>query len=129
MLPLEIAEVGRRDRKKRVLSALESVDLSEKVNVKAKNLSGGQKQRLAVARAIVNNPKLIFADEPTGNLDSATGDKIMDLLFNINKTIGSTLLIVTHDTELAARCQIQVQMKDGMIESIKRKKETTRKSK
>lgn len=118
MLPLEIAEVRGRDRKQRVLEALEAVDLAEKVNSKARNLSGGQKQRLAIARAIVNKPKLIFADEPTGNLDSATGDKIIDLLFNINKSIGSTLVIVTHDNDLAARCQMQVRLKDGRIESI-----------
>lgn len=119
MLPLEIAEVGRRDRKQLVLDALAAVDLSEKVNTKARNLSGGQKQRLAIARAIVNKPKLIFADEPTGNLDSATGDKIIDILFDINKTIGSTLVIVTHDNDLASRCGIEVRMKDGRIEEIK----------
>lgn len=118
MLPLEIAEVRGRDRKQRVLEALEAVDLAEKVNSKARNLSGGQKQRLAIARAIVNKPKLIFADEPTGNLDSATGDKIIDLLFNINKSIGSTLVIVTHDNDLATRCQMQVRLKDGRVESI-----------
>lgn len=119
MLPLEIAEVGRRDRKQLVLDALAAVDLSEKVNTKARNLSGGQKQRLAIARAIVNKPKLIFADEPTGNLDSATGDKIIDILFDINKTIGSTLVIVTHDNDLASRCGVEVRMKDGRIEEIK----------
>ncbi len=129
MLPLEIAEVGRRDRKKRVIEALEAVDLSEKINVKARNLSGGQKQRLAIARAIVNKPKLIFADEPTGNLDSATGEKIIDLLFDINKTIGSTIIIVTHDDDLASRCQIQVRLKDGVIESIQKPKQAVRKKK
>lgn len=127
MLPLEIAETRRRDRKKKVLEALEAVELSEKAGTKARNLSGGQKQRLAIARAIVNKPKLIFADEPTGNLDSATGEKIIDLLFEINKTMGSTLVIVTHDSELAGRCQIQVRLKDGKIEDIK--KQTGRKVK
>lgn len=127
MLPLEIAEVKRRDRKKRVLEALEAVDLSEKVNTKARNLSGGQKQRLAIARAIVNKPKLIFADEPTGNLDSATGEKIIKLLFDINKTLGSTLVIVTHDNELASRCQIEVRLKDGKIEKLMKITPKTRK--
>lgn len=122
MLPLEIAEVKRRDRKKHVLEALEAVDLSEKVNVKARNLSGGQKQRLAIARAIVNKPKLIFADEPTGNLDSATGEKVIKLLFDINKTLGSTLVVVTHDDELASKCQVQVRLKDGRVESIQQTK-------
>lgn len=125
MLPLEIAEVKGRDRKERVLEALEAVDLAEKVNTKARNLSGGQKQRLAIARAIVNKPKLIFADEPTGNLDSATGEKVIDLLFNINKTLGSTLVVVTHDDELAARCQVQVRMKDGEIVEILQKSKST----
>ena len=118
MLPLEIAEVRGRDRKQRVMDALAAVELSEKANSRARNLSGGQKQRLAIARAIVNRPKLIFADEPTGNLDSATGDKIIDLLFSINKTLGSTLVIVTHDDELAARCKVQVRLKDGKIDSL-----------
>jgi putative ABC transport system ATP-binding protein len=118
-LPLEIAEVPRRKRKALVRQALEAVDLIDKINNKATNLSGGQKQRLAIARSIVNKPKLIFADEPTGNLDSATGDKIMDLLFDLNKTMGSTLIIVTHDHDLAARCEMQVRIKDGKIEAVK----------
>ena len=115
MLPLEIAKVGRRDRKKHVLEALAAVGLDDKVNALAGNLSGGQKQRLAIARAIVNKPKLIFADEPTGNLDSTTGDKIIKLLFELNRKLGCTLVIVTHDPELAERCKIQVHMKDGEI--------------
>jgi len=122
MLPLEIARVGRRARKAKVLAALNAVELSDKVDNKAANLSGGQKQRLAIARAIVNKPKLIFADEPTGNLDSATGDKIVQLLFGLNKSIGSTLIIVTHDHELAARCQIRINLKDGVIDSMGRTK-------
>ena len=85
---------------------------------KARNLSGGQKQRLAIARAIVNKPSIIFADEPTGNLDSATGEKIEDLLFGLNKQGGSTLIIVTHDSELAQKCDTQIYMKDGKVERI-----------
>lgn len=118
MLPLEIAKVSPRRRKAMVMEALEAVELSEKVSNRASNLSGGQKQRLAIARAIVNKPKLIFADEPTGNLDSATGEKIIDLLFGLNKSLGCTLIIVTHDEELAAKCQIQIQLKDGKIQKI-----------
>lgn len=129
MLPLEIAQVGRRDRRKRVLEALEQVGLAEKIDDKAMNLSGGQKQRLAIARAIVNRPSLIFADEPTGNLDSATGDMIVDLLFGLHKTLGSTLIIVTHDHELAARCSMQIQLKDGKIESLTSKKTTVKRRK
>lgn len=118
MLPLEIAETGRRDRKKLVMDALRAVDLEEKAQSKAKDLSGGQKQRLAIARAIVNKPGLIFADEPTGNLDSTTGEKIIQLLFKLNKTLGSTLVIVTHDDDLAKRCQVRIELKDGKIEKI-----------
>jgi putative ABC transport system ATP-binding protein len=118
MLPLEIARVPRRSRKAKVMQALEAVELSDKAENKAVNLSGGQKQRLAIARAIVGQPKLIFADEPTGNLDSTTGEKIIELLFGLNKSIGSTLIIVTHDHELAARCQIQIRLKDGKIEAM-----------
>lgn len=117
-LPLEISEVPLSRRRKLVTEALEQVELADKINNRAKDLSGGQKQRLAIARAIVNKPKLIFADEPTGNLDSATGDKIIDLLFGLNKTLGATLCVVTHDPDLAARCQIQISLKDGQIVTI-----------
>mgnify|MGYP000991530964 CR=1 FL=1 len=114
-LPLEISRVSRRTRKKRVQVALEQVDLLDKINSKAKDLSGGQKQRLAIARAIVNKPSIIFADEPTGNLDSATGAMVEKLLFTFNKKIGSTLVIVTHDADLAAKCDHQIHIKDGRI--------------
>lgn len=118
VLPLEIAEVPVRRRRTMVEKALGRVELLDKIDSKAKDLSGGQKQRLAIARAIVNKPQIIFADEPTGNLDSATGDKIVDLLFDLNKKLGCTLVIVTHDEELAARCKMRVQVKDGEIISI-----------
>lgn len=117
-LPLEIAHVPFRQRREMIERTLESVELLDKVKSRARDLSGGQKQRLAVARAIVNNPRILFADEPTGNLDSATGEKIEDLLFGYNKRSGSTLIIVTHDHELAAKCDIQIRIKDGVIESI-----------
>ena len=117
-LPLEIAGITGTKRKNRVRAALKQVGLEDKITQKAKNLSGGQKQRLAIARAIVNMPKIIFADEPTGNLDSVTGDKIEKLLFDFNTKLGSTLVIVTHDDELAAKCDFQIHMKDGRITSI-----------
>jgi putative ABC transport system ATP-binding protein len=120
-LPLEINEVSMAQRKTRIKDALEKVDLADKTNSKAKNLSGGQKQRLAIARAIVNKPKLIFADEPTGNLDSATGEKIIELLFGLHKSLGNTLVVVTHDAELAARCDMQITIKDGQIQSVTNK--------
>lgn len=118
-LPLEIAEVPIFKRKEIVEQALKAVGLSDKVKARARDLSGGQKQRLAIARAIVNSPEIIFADEPTGNLDSATSEKIEKLLFDYNKKSGSTLLIITHDEELAEKCDIQIRIKDGKIESIK----------
>lgn len=121
-LPLEIADIPRAGRKAKIQAALEGVELSDKINSKAKNLSGGQKQRLAVARAIVNEPSIIFADEPTGNLDSVTGNKVEKLLFGYNKTKGVTLIIVTHDPELAAKCDILVNIKDGRIESVRQKR-------
>jgi putative ABC transport system ATP-binding protein len=115
-LPLEITNVKPGQRKKRIEEALETVELSDKLKQKARNLSGGQKQRLAIARAIVHNPSIIFADEPTGNLDSTTGEKVEDLLFTLNKKEGSTLIIVTHDADLAQKCDIQIYIKDGQIE-------------
>ena len=117
-LPLEIARVPIRERKNKVLRALEVVELSDKVKQKAGNLSGGQKQRLAIARAIVNSPSIIFADEPTGNLDTATGEAIENLLFKLNKKEGTTLVIVTHDEDLARKCDMRVYVKDGKISKI-----------
>lgn len=117
-LPLEIANVSAAARKKRVAAALRVVGLSDKEKQKARNLSGGQKQRLAIARAIVNQPRIIFADEPTGNLDTVTGSTIEKLLFGLNKKGGSTLVIVTHDEELAAKCDMKIYIVDGKITRI-----------
>ena len=123
ILPLKIAGIGRRERRRRALEALRVVELEDKAKNKAKDLSGGQKQRVCIARAIVNNPKVIFADEPTGNLDSATGDKIEKLHFGLNKEKGITLIIVTHDEELAAKCGRQIRIADGnIVEDAKTKK-------
>lgn len=119
-MPLEIAHVPAGKRSARVKAALESVELFDKVKNKARNLSGGQKQRLAIARAIVNEPSIIFADEPTGNLDSVTGAKVEELLFGYNRDKGVTLIIVTHDADLAAKCDMTIHIKDGKIESIDR---------
>ncbi len=115
VLPLKIAGVGRRERRNLAERALETVELSERLKFKATDLSGGQKQRVCIARAIVNNPKIIFADEPTGNLDSATGDKVIELLFNLNKEKHVTLIIVTHDEDLARLCDRQIRIMDGNI--------------
>ncbi len=116
-LALETAGVARIGRKKRIIEALEAVDLGDKVKSRAKDLSGGQKQRLAIARAIVGWPQILFADEPTGNLDSATSKVIEDLLFNYCKENNATLIIVTHDEDLAQKCQRVIHIKDGKIES------------
>lgn len=117
-LPLEIANVSAGARKKQVAAALRVVGLSDKEKQKARNLSGGQKQRLAIARAIVNQPRIIFADEPTGNLDTVTGNTIEKLLFGLNKHGGSTLVIVTHDEDLAAKCDMKIYIVDGKIKRI-----------
>ena len=117
ILPLKIAGVGSRKRKEIALKALESVELTDKAKNKASNLSGGQKQRVCVARAIANSPEIIFADEPTGTLDSKTSKKIEDLLFGLNKESGITLIIVTHDESLAAKCDRQIRIQDGQIVS------------
>jgi putative ABC transport system ATP-binding protein len=117
-LPLEIAKLSPATRRKRVKEALKVVELSDKEKQKARNLSGGQKQRLAIARAIVNEPRIIFADEPTGNLDTHTGAAIEKLLFGLNKEGGSTLVVVTHDEELAAKCDMRIYIKDGKVSKI-----------
>jgi len=118
-LPLEIADVSKSRRKSKIETALKAVELFDKKKSRARDLSGGQKQRLAVARAIVNNPQILFADEPTGNLDSVTGGVIENLLFDYNRKNKVTLVLVTHDPDLAARCDVQIHIKDGVIDSIK----------
>lgn len=120
-LPLEITDMSNRERKRKVHAALKAVELDEKIRSKAKDLSGGQKQRLAIARAIVNDPQILFADEPTGNLDSVTGDVVEKLLFDYNKKHGTTLIIVTHDHELADKCDLQIYLRDGKITNIKQR--------
>lgn len=114
VLPLKIAGVGRRERTRRGMAVLAQLELADKAKSKAVNLSGGQKQRVVIARALVNNPKVIFADEPTGNLDTVTGRLVEDILFSLNTEHGITLVIVTHDTELAARCDRQLFIRDGL---------------
>ena len=120
LLPLKIAGVPRSKRKPMAEKALRAVELTNKINNKANDLSGGQKQRVCIARAIVNNPKIIFADEPTGNLDSQTGQKVEKLLFDLNKKSDITLIIFTHDQSLADKCDRQIHIKDGRIVSSKK---------
>lgn len=120
-LPLKIAGMSQKERNKRGIAMLEAVELEDKAGSKANDLSGGQKQRVVIARALANNPKLIFADEPTGNLDSRTGRTIENLLFALNKKKGITLVVVTHDSDLASRCDRQIKIEDGRIVSGGRK--------
>ena len=113
MLPLELA--GGDDAAGRARAVLERVGLGERLGHYARQLSGGEQQRVAVARAFVTEPRLLFADEPTGNLDSATGEHIIDLLFQMNRERGTTLVLVTHDAELAKRCDRRLHIAGGEI--------------
>ncbi len=114
-LPLRYS--GRKEgRKERARQSLIAVGLENRINHKPYELSGGQQQRVAIARALVNDPAIIMADEPTGNLDSKVGQEIMDLLLNLNKEVGTTLIIVTHDPKVAAQTQRIIRIRDGMVD-------------
>ena len=117
-LPLEINRISSGKRKAMVEKALNQVELGGKLKSKARTLSGGEKQRLAIARAIVAGPKVILADEPTGNLDSGTGEKVIQLLFDLHKKEGATLIVVTHDHDIARRCDMRIYIKDGKVEKV-----------
>jgi putative ABC transport system ATP-binding protein len=112
-LPLEIA--GRRDARERAARLLERVGLGARRRHYPAQLSGGEQQRVAIARALVHEPQLVLADEPTGNLDAHTGAAISDLLFELNEATGTTLILVTHDTELAARCDRMLRLHEGRL--------------
>ncbi len=115
-LPLIIAGKNSKERKKLAKEALTKVGLGDRLKHKPNELSGGQRQRVSIARALVNSPKIIFADEPTGNLDSKTGANVLELLKKLNKDEGVTIIIVTHDNDIAEQCDRIVRMKDGEIQ-------------
>jgi putative ABC transport system ATP-binding protein len=117
-LPMRYAGVIS-DRADRARAALESVGLADRIYHKPTELSGGQQQRVAVARALVNHPAILMADEPTGNLDSKAGTEIMELLLSLNRSNGTTLIIVTHDPTVAAQTQRTIHLRDGLIEEAK----------
>lgn len=114
MLPLELH--GRADARERAGELLQRVGLEARRQHYPQQLSGGEQQRVAIARAFASEPSILFADEPTGNLDAATGERISDLLFTLNRERGTTLVLVTHDARLAARCQRAVQMQAGRLQ-------------
>jgi putative ABC transport system ATP-binding protein len=115
-LPMRYSTLNGRDRRKVAKEALEAVGLGDRIHHRPNELSGGQMQRVAIARALVNNPAIIMADEPTGNLDTKSGDEIMALLRELNESRGTTLIIVTHDPEIAALTDRIISLRDGRIE-------------
>ena len=113
MLPLELS--GRRDARRTATDMLTRVGLAERLGHYPKVLSGGEQQRVALARAFVVQPAVLLADEPTGSLDFATGEKVMELMFDLNRELGTTLVLVTHDPAIAARCERQITIEAGQV--------------
>ena len=113
MLPLELA--GSESPRRQAMDILETVGLKERVSHYPSQLSGGEKQRVAIARAFATEPAVLFADEPTGNLDAKTGDNIMRIMFELNKTSSTTLVLVTHDRRLAERCDREIRLDAGKL--------------
>ena len=119
-LPLRYAGITE-ERRAKAVQALESVGLGDRITHKPSELSGGQQQRVAMARAIVNKPSMILADEPTGNLDSKSGKEVIELLLDLNKDFGTTLVVVTHDSKIAKLTERVIELYDGLVKGKKRK--------
>jgi putative ABC transport system ATP-binding protein len=119
MLPLTYAGYDKSEATDKAKSVLNKVGLDDRINHKPNELSGGQQQRVAIARALVNNPSIIFADEPTGNLDTKTGEEIMNLFKELHRN-GQTIIVITHENEIADQTERIITVKDGLIESDKR---------
>lgn len=117
-IPLEIRGVPLEERKKKAMEALEMVDLADHAEHRPTELSGGQQQRISIARAIITRPGIIFADEPTGNLDSRTGTEVMELLTDLFRRWGATFLVVSHDEDMIRYTDREIRLKDGKIEKI-----------
>ena len=114
-LALTLSGVSKAERRQRAKEALEKVGLGDQLNKRPNQMSGGQMQRVAIARALVNDPEILLCDEPTGNLDERSGQEVMDLLLKMTHEQGKTILIVTHDPEIAAQCQRKIEISDGEI--------------
>ncbi|RZO79602.1 MAG: ABC transporter ATP-binding protein [Litorivicinaceae bacterium] len=118
MLPLELTGMSVAQAKQRAMKWLERVGLGARTHHRPRMLSGGEQQRVALARAFVDEPALLFADEPTGNLDRRTGESVSELLFELNQETGTTLILVTHDERLASRCQRILSLEDGTLNEV-----------
>jgi len=119
MLPLRYSRIKKTDARKKALKTLEEVGIKDRARSKPTQLSGGQQQRVAIARALVNNPAIILADEPTGNLDTKTGDEIIEMMVRLNKKTGQTFVIVTHNPEVTRIADRIVHLRDGKLEKIR----------
>jgi len=118
LAPMNVRKISKNEATERSMALLEKVGLVDKADAYPEQLSGGQQQRVAIARALVNNPSIILADEPTGNLDTSTGDEIMELLQKLNST-GRTIIMVTHEADIATRAHRTIVLRDGLVDSVR----------